>query len=162
MKTDYDFLLWARAYDPDTLRRAALAHEDADTEQTFLTEEGTVDVNSCLVMLLDPGHLQGCDIQHSGAAQAEDGRDDDYEFGIWLTVHDPAILRAAALEHEDAQPDDTFLASDGSVDVEACLVMVLDPGSLPGCSIQSSSASPAGALLAEHDLDHAEAAAPRP
>jgi len=162
MKTDYDFLLWTKAYDPDTLRRAALAHEDADPEQTFLNEDGTVDVESCLVMMLDPGHLQGCDIQHSGASVAEDGRGDDYEFGIWLTVHDAEILRAVALRHEDAQPDDTFQFEDGSVDVEACLVMVLDPGSLPGCSIQSSSASPAGALLAEPEPDHDDRSSPRP
>ena len=71
MKTSYDFLLWTRVCDPDTLRRTALAHEDAHSEQIFRNDDGTVDVESCLVMMLDPGHLQGCDIQHSAASCAE-------------------------------------------------------------------------------------------
>lgn len=64
----------------------------------------------------------------------------DYEFSIYLNVFDPPQLRAAALAHPDTQPDDTFTNEDGSVDVPACLIQLLDPGSLPGCSIYDSTA----------------------
>ncbi len=66
---------------------------------------------------------------------------DNYVFTMWLSVHTPEALRQAALAHEDAAPSDTFLREDGTVDIEACLVMMLDPSSLPGCTVQSSTAS---------------------
>lgn len=31
--------------------------------------DGSINVNSCLLMLLDPGHLPGCDIAHSSVEQ---------------------------------------------------------------------------------------------
>lgn len=151
MRLDYDFLLTVRVFDPECLRTLALAHEDAQPNETFVGEEGEVDVESCLVVLLDPGKLNGCSIY--GSSANTDGRIDagDYEFSMSLSVHDPEALRAAALQHQDAQPDDTFLSEDGSVDIDACLVMVLDPGCLSGCSIYSSSASQIDSLLASRD-----------
>jgi hypothetical protein len=72
---------------------------------------------------------------------------------MWLTVHSPEGLLAAALQHEDAQPGDKFINDQGEVDIDSCLVIMLDPGSLPGCSIHSSSAAMADALLVAQDMD---------
>lgn len=64
----------------------------------------------------------------------------EFEFTLSTKVHDPHQLRAAALAHPDTQEDQTFLDSEGHVDIGACLVMLLDPGTLPGCSINDSDA----------------------
>lgn len=64
----------------------------------------------------------------------------NFEFSLYLKVFDPEQLRQAALAHEDAYPDVDFLDDDGNVDVSACLRMLLDPGSLPGCDIFDSAA----------------------
>lgn len=64
----------------------------------------------------------------------------DYVFNLSVAVHEVQALRTAAMEHDDAGPDDTFLNEDGSVNIGACLVMLLDPGKLPGCKVYGSSA----------------------
>lgn len=66
----------------------------------------------------------------------------EFDFTMWLSVYDPEDLKAAAMQHVDAKDSTSadFENSDGSVDISACLTMLLDPGSLPGCSIQSSGA----------------------
>lgn len=63
-----------------------------------------------------------------------------YEFSLYLSVDDKAQLLAAARAHDDAEgmEEKDFLNDDGSVDVSACLRMLLDPGSLPGCNIFDS------------------------
>lgn len=72
----------------------------------------------------------------------------EYEFTMGLRVYDDNQLLAAALAHPDtAAADmarDDFLDADGHIDIAACLVMLLDPGSLPGCSIHDSSAGVVG------------------
>lgn len=60
-------------------------------------------------------------------------------FTMDLKVFDPETLRQAALKHEDAQPDQNFLDSNGDVDIDACLITLLDPSTLPGCEIHESS-----------------------
>lgn len=62
-----------------------------------------------------------------------------YDFSAWVRVYDERQLLAAALAHPDAieanMVESDFLDADGNVDVSECLKMVMDPGSLPGCSI---------------------------
>jgi hypothetical protein len=69
MNQSYEFSLWLRVLDPEKLLAAALAHPDAagDTRDDYLDEGGEIDTNACLVMLLDPGTLPGCEILDSGA-----------------------------------------------------------------------------------------------
>lgn len=61
---------------------------------------------------------------------------------IELEVHDATALLAAAKERAtaDGAPIDGLTGADGEPDTAACLVMLLDPGSLAGCSIEHSSA----------------------
>lgn len=69
-----------------------------------------------------------------------------YVVSIELTVHDEEELFKAAFEYavdKDKQDPDYavgYLRPDGEVDAGACLQTLLDPGSLPGCEIQHSSA----------------------
>lgn len=65
----------------------------------------------------------------------------DWRFILDLKVFDPAHLREAALKHEDRSADETLLNEDGSVDIHACLIMLLDPGSIPGCTVYQSDAT---------------------
>lgn len=62
-----------------------------------------------------------------------------WEFSTLLEVHDPEALRQAALAHRDAPADDE-LTNKGEVDIRACLVILLQPGALPGCGILESTA----------------------
>lgn len=66
-----------------------------------------------------------------------------YQFTLDLSVHDPEQLLAAALAHPGAADNQlnrvAFLGADGSVDVDKCLVMLLDPGTLAGGEIIGSS-----------------------
>lgn len=69
------------------------------------------------------------------------------QFHIDLDVHDAEQLYAAALEravqekvgHQDAV---SSLRPGGVIDAGACLVMLLDPGALPGVSINESWVDP--------------------
>lgn len=64
---------------------------------------------------------------------------------VSLMVEDATALHAAALAHLRNQGlDEEDIAhslryADGSINENACLVMLLDPGSLPGCEIIDSS-----------------------
>ena len=62
------------------------------------------------------------------------------EFSLFLKVRSAAELKAAAMVHNDAQgmPPEDFEHDDGSVDVTACLRMLLDPGNIPGCEVMDS------------------------
>lgn len=69
-RKEYQFDMSIRIDNPETLRQAAMAHEDADASDTFLKEDGSINIGACLVMLLDPGKLPGCTIHGSGAEEA--------------------------------------------------------------------------------------------
>lgn len=80
---------------------------------------------------------------------------------IWVDIDDPSELYAAAVarymqdcprrantsEHEYMKGLESTLgdASDGedSMDLDACLVMLLDPGTLPGADIDESTSEAA-------------------
>lgn len=68
----------------------------------------------------------------------------DITFTVALRVDDVQALHAAAFNHGtrvDGLDDDETLELIGpkaEPDAQACLVMLLDPGSLPGCTIESS------------------------
>lgn len=70
-----------------------------------------------------------------------------WDFTAWVRVWDPKQLVEAARAHPDAADmvTEDFYLADGEVDIQACLVMLLDPGSLPGCSIEDSNATAAEA-----------------
>jgi hypothetical protein len=63
-----------------------------------------------------------------------------YEFSMYLRVHDDKELLEAARLHPDAagMATEEFYDEDGEVDIRACLTILLDPGSLPGCEILDS------------------------
>lgn len=69
----------------------------------------------------------------------------DFDFTMWIGVHNPDQLRVAAIARAAAEGarDNSFLDAEGGVDIAACLVMLLDPGSLPGCHINESGAAEA-------------------
>ena len=73
----------------------------------------------------------------------------EYSFSMDLRVVDPEALHAAALEHlTDVDGLDKKAALDIIGPAEApkigdCLVAILDPGHLVGCSIHGSSAEAA-------------------
>lgn len=66
----------------------------------------------------------------------------DWDFNMWLKVNDPDALFAAARAHPDCHDVVNLVCPDGSVDIQACLVMLLD-NPIPGCTVQSSGAAPA-------------------
>lgn len=122
---------------PEQLRQATLKHKDVEPGQTFCDDENNVDTTACLIMILDPGSLAGCKIHESSVDYHMDG---SATFKMDLNIFDKQQLRQAALKHKDNVPPETFLDDGGDVDIEACLIMLLDTGSLAGCSIQNSSA----------------------
>lgn len=71
-----------------------------------------------------------------------------FTFEIEVDVYDREQLYDAARAQvikggiEPEQVDD-YLKPQGEVDVPNCLVMLLDPGTVPGCSVQESTAYPA-------------------
>lgn len=75
----WDFTLWLRVLDPQQLVSAARAHPDAAGIPTedFYTDDGEIDIAKCLVTLLDPGTLPGCEIQDSGATRPEGSTNDE-------------------------------------------------------------------------------------
>lgn len=66
----------------------------------------------------------------------------DYQFTLDVRVTDPEQLLAAARAHPDAagMPTEDFYCDDGEIDIDKCLIMVLDPGTLAGCTIYGSRA----------------------
>lgn len=73
-----------------------------------------------------------------------------YEFSMYLDVHDPESLLKAARERADEEGygneelEQDLHNEDGSIDISACLTILLDPGSLPGCDILNSVAEGRG------------------
>jgi hypothetical protein len=69
-----------------------------------------------------------------------------HTFGLDLKVYDKIELWKAAKRHAievDGCPEDQLddlIGTEAEPDVVGCLVMLLDPGTLPGCSLYSSSA----------------------
>lgn len=80
MKRQWDFTMWLEVHDENQLLAAARAHPDAASMATeeFYTDEGEIDIKRCLIVLLDPGSLPGCEIHESGAEPAESH---DLDFG---------------------------------------------------------------------------------
>ena len=77
---------------------------------------------------------------------------DTYTFSVNLHVHDPADLYRAALANfitDNGHSEETYAAAEDMFGTESepnignCLIQMLDPGSLAGCSIDSSYAQPA-------------------
>lgn len=71
----------------------------------------------------------------------------DYCIQILVTVDDEGELYKAALERalnvDKLHPDavDGILRPDGAIDKGACLQMLLDPGTMAGCTIDESRVS---------------------
>lgn len=81
-----------------------------------------------------------------------------WDFTLWLQVHDENALLQAARAHPDAADMSTeeFYTDEGEIDIKACLVMLLDPGKLPGCTIHDSGAQQAESFevaLGDEDRD---------
>jgi hypothetical protein len=65
-----------------------------------------------------------------------------YDFTLNVKIHDPERLLAAAAVHEDGvDSKDELRDADGNVDIGKCLVILLDPGTLPGGEILGSSSN---------------------
>lgn len=71
MDRHFDFTCWVKVYDENQLLAAARAHPDAEglVTEDFYDDAGEIDINICLVMLLDPGSLPGCSIAESGTEE---------------------------------------------------------------------------------------------
>jgi hypothetical protein len=75
---------------------------------------------------------------------AEENPTGDWDFTMWLNVKDVDLLHDAASKHPDCEDPAELKNKDGSINnIRACLIMLLDPGSLPGCTIQASNAETA-------------------
>lgn len=69
--TDWDFTLWLRVHDPEKLYEAAAAHPDCEDAAELKDIDGAVDINACLVILID-NPIPGCQIQSSGGRESYD------------------------------------------------------------------------------------------
>ena len=82
-----------------------------------------------------------------------------FEFDLSIRVDDVPELFAAAREralkerYPPAHADELLKWPDGEVNIGACLVMLLDPGSLPGCSVIGSAAQAVNAPALEQDSE---------
>lgn len=63
----------------------------------------------------------------------------EYEFTMQVRIDNAESLYAAAKNHPD-NPGDEYLRPNGEIDIEACLITIIDPGHVPGCSVHNSSA----------------------
>jgi len=63
-----------------------------------------------------------------------------YKVTIDLSVHSANALFLAAGAHDDCADPGDLMHDDGSIDVAACLLMLLDPGHLAGCTVTHSEA----------------------
>jgi hypothetical protein len=66
-----------------------------------------------------------------------------YRFILDVEVHTPGLLFANAIKHAEQsglthRQAARLLGSQSKVDIEACLVQLLDPSVLPGCEIDES------------------------
>lgn len=73
MSRQFDFSISLEVNDDLALLHAARNHPDAEGMATeeFYDDAGDIDIKVCLVMLLDPSILPGCEIQDSGAEEIE-------------------------------------------------------------------------------------------
>lgn len=55
-----------------------------------------------------------------------------------LRLHDAAIKRAIEEGLDEQATKEDLTDDDGNIDVGACLVMLLDPGTLAGCNIHET------------------------
>ena len=62
---NYTFKMDLRVLDKQALYNAAAAHPDST--EFLMDQYGEVDVEACLITLLDPTFLAGCEIQESYA-----------------------------------------------------------------------------------------------
>lgn len=62
----------------------------------------------------------------------------NYNFILNLDVIDSQALYEAAAAHPDGLSTCALMDIDGNVDIEACLITLLDPSTLPGCEIHDS------------------------
>ena len=92
-------------------------------------------------LVMDSGNCYKCGAEleegHSEGTCADCPEGVNCEVSTFLRVWSPEALKEAAMAHEDARemPEQDFYNEDGSVNINACLVILLDPGSLPGCEI---------------------------
>ena len=73
---NYTFYMDLDVDDVEDLYRAAMAVDGSD--EVDLRPSGSIDVEACLIMLIDPGQIDGCSIHQSYAIrndQGEDGHD---------------------------------------------------------------------------------------
>lgn len=63
--TPYRFILDLDVENESVLFAAARQHPDCTDDRDLLNDDDTIDVGACLIMLLDPGHLAGCDVHGS-------------------------------------------------------------------------------------------------
>jgi len=73
---------------------------------------------------------------------------ENYAVWVHVKVHDKEALFEGAMKHAqevDGLPGDEaleLLKPDGEIDTGACLTMIVDPGSIPGCEIDQGGADP--------------------
>lgn len=77
-----------------------------------------------------------------------------YEFRMMVEIDDEQQLFEAALEHakKESMDEETarvMLCPNGRIDIEACLIQILDPSTLPGASIDFSDAESKSSELEE-------------
>jgi hypothetical protein len=65
---------------------------------------------------------------------------ENWDVTVWVKVQDPEELYEAAAGHPDCCDAAELKDVDGNVDIGACLRMLIDPGSLPGCKVVDSGA----------------------
>jgi len=135
---DYTFKLEVQVHSPDALYAEAKRHKDGIDATHLKLDDGSVNIPDCLTMLLDPSTISGCEI-YSSNANVSDADLFEYDVMMDVRVFDPRTLLKAAMNHPDAGGSNDGLVSGGSVNIDACLIMILDPGHLPGCSVHESS-----------------------
>jgi hypothetical protein len=76
-KFEFTFTLSGRIWDVEKLYQAAvasfLAENDGDNEPDDYLKDlnGEININACLVQILDPARIEGCDIHDSSAVHGD-------------------------------------------------------------------------------------------
>lgn len=139
--SDYAIKIDVSVQDAQELATAARARGLADGLTAEHYDDTFVDSGDHLVMLLDPGSLPGCTILQSSPEDL--GASDSRELitvTIEVAVHDEEALKAAALAQGLKEGLTAEHFAETFDDPGKHLIMLLDPGSLPGCSILNSDA----------------------
>lgn len=76
-----------------------------------------------------------------------------YTFKLELKVDTPKVLYEAAKATKDGANANHLRHGNGKPNVEACLTTLLDPSSLPGCSVTGSAASKTDGEPGEYDAE---------